>query len=222
MSSFARFHQPARAVAQAVQALGDDRVLDCNVVDNMSRVGIDVESPIDAPGERHVVENHVLAPSDTGRIGADASVAFANGKVAADQIMGIGKADSVVEKCNAAGGRLAGDRNVAGHCDHGVDVNDPPHVEHHEAIRLAHGIAKRPGSRIVEVRYVIDTGRAQVRACPGRKTPKSLCFGKSQNLSQCRRWQHHKRWQHEKITPFVHREGSLTSLFAIRPPGFRA
>jgi len=50
---------------------------------------------------------------------------------------------------------LAGDRQIAAHRDRGQRLDVAAHVENNRPPARAHGIAKRAGSRIVQVRDVI-------------------------------------------------------------------
>ena len=64
-----------------------------------------------------------------------------------------------------------------------VDANDTCHIKHHDAVGLAHGIAQRSCSRIIQVGHMINLARAPTCG----KTPPALCLGESQLLGLQRR-----------------------------------
>ena len=164
-------HQPAGAVAEAVQPLADDRVLDRDVVEELPAVRVDIERAVDAPRDRHVVEDHVRAVRSGWRLPA-AGVALADGEVAADEVMGVGEADLVAVDEIPPGAVWPAIVTLLSTNDAG-DVDDPTDIEHDEPVRRADRVAERAGAGIVQVGDVIDAGAGEIgpRAVANRPNP---------------------------------------------------
>ena len=180
-------HQATGAVPQPIEALRDHGVLDRNVVDHLAAVRVHRERLVDAPRDRHVVEDHVRASGQAHGILTGARLALADGDVAADRVIGPIECESVAIHGESTRSSLAGDRHVAADNRDAVERHHPAHVKHHKPIRLAHRVSKRPGPGVVEVGDVVDRGAPEVRAGPGGETAEALSLGKGQRLTDNRR-----------------------------------
>ena len=129
--------------------------------------------------QRRVIHNDVLGSIEAERVvfGAYGFAPWADANVATNNIRLIGKRYLATSKSNSsAWRRLARNSNVTLHRYRGNELDVATDVENDEAIRRAHGITKRAGAGVIEIRHVIDSAVAG----PGRILSEPLSFGESQ------------------------------------------
>src|SRR5581483_5034649 len=141
--------------------VGVQRVLNADVGDRevlpVVADGVDV-----VPGrelERRVIDHHRMRAEQAERVvgGAGCFAARPDADVATDDVGLAGERDLAAAEADAAAGRgLAGDGDVALDRDRGGKLDVAADVEHDDAVRGAHGIAKRAGAGVVEVGHVDD------------------------------------------------------------------
>ena len=172
-------HQSARRVGH--QSLAHYRVLQRDVRRRRALVvPVDAEVLVLSPREGAVVEDHVLPVADAGGVLVlRAHGAHAEAHVAADEVVGGREAHAVaIDGDTLAGSRLPGHVEVLGEGDARVDADDAADIEDDDAVGLAHGVAQRPGARVVEVGHVIHLASAPAG---GEATP-ALGLGEGQRL----------------------------------------
>ena len=105
-----------------------------------------------------MVEDHVRAVGYSGSILTRSAVlAHAELHVAHDDVVGTGESHPVaIDDDSLARGSLASHIEVGGEVHSRLDVDYTAHIEDHDAVGLAHGVAQRTTARVVEVGHVID------------------------------------------------------------------
>ena len=135
-----------------------------------------------SPGKRAVVEDHVLSVGNAGTVLVfRAHSTHAEAHVAYNQVVGTREAHAVAIDGDAlAGSCLSCHVEVLGKHDARVYADDAAHVEHDDAVWLAHGIAQRSCSRVVQISHMIDAARTSA----GCKASPALCTREGQLLGK--------------------------------------
>ena len=172
-------HQSACRVSH--QSLPHDAVHQRDVLRRRTLViPVDTEVLVLSPCKRTMVEYHVAPVGHASTVlvlGAYGSHPEAH--VADDDIVGTRERHAVAIDGDALSrSRLSGHIEVVLEHDAAVDANDACHIKHHDAVGLAHGIAQRTRSRIVQVGHMINLARASTCG----KTPPALRLGEGQLL----------------------------------------
>ena len=141
-----------RAKALWLNAFRVDAILPGHVVGIL-----DVDIVPRTPRHRAVVHDEVLALVQRQRtLAAVHTLAATHTDVAHDDILRLrGDDTATIDGDALAWCRLSGNGDVAGNGDAlARDVDDTTHIEHHKAVRLAHGIGQRACARRVQVRHM--------------------------------------------------------------------